>query len=287
MIAHLKGLLASTGIDHAVVDVGGVGYLVGMSSRSLSPLGAVGEAVTVHTEMLVGEDFLAWWAFPARSSVTGSGQLTGVQGVGCDVGPSPSSALEPAELHQRHSGTGQGDGRACQQGVGLKLAERIVRELKDKIRMIATGITDDRVASAAVVALAAPAFWQGRCLVRAGLLGFKPGEASMAVVRAGRTGRRRHARCAGADGAAEGGEGVNETAPNHPHSGGRYPRRAGRLLLVRKRGTEAFRCRRAARSSGEEPVEALIRELHEELVFALPRKARAIWPCLRHRPPTS
>ena len=47
MIAHLKGRLDATGVDHAVVDVGGVGYLVGASSKTLASLGAVGEAVGV------------------------------------------------------------------------------------------------------------------------------------------------------------------------------------------------------------------------------------------------
>ena len=53
MITKLKGRLDSTGLDHAIIDVAGVGYLVGASSRTLAALGPVGEAVTVHTEMLV------------------------------------------------------------------------------------------------------------------------------------------------------------------------------------------------------------------------------------------
>ena len=57
MIVHLKGRLDSFGIDHAVIDVGGVGYLVGASARTLSALGPIGEACTVFTELLVGEDF--------------------------------------------------------------------------------------------------------------------------------------------------------------------------------------------------------------------------------------
>ena len=51
MIAHLKGVLASTGLDGAVVDVNGVGYMFGASTRTLSALGRVGEAVTVYTEI--------------------------------------------------------------------------------------------------------------------------------------------------------------------------------------------------------------------------------------------
>ena len=57
MIAYLKGILAGTSADAAVVEVNGVGYLVGASSRTLAALGSVGEAVHVHTELLVGEDF--------------------------------------------------------------------------------------------------------------------------------------------------------------------------------------------------------------------------------------
>jgi Holliday junction DNA helicase RuvA len=56
MIAHLKGRLAATGADYAVIDVNGVGYLVGASAKTLEKLGIVGDPVTIHTEMLVAED---------------------------------------------------------------------------------------------------------------------------------------------------------------------------------------------------------------------------------------
>ena len=68
MIAHLKGRLESTGIDHAVIDVGGVGYLVGASSRTLAAIGPVGEAATLFTEMLVGEDFIRLVGFASAVS---------------------------------------------------------------------------------------------------------------------------------------------------------------------------------------------------------------------------
>src|SRR5436190_17185382 len=58
MIARLRGLLDSFGADHAVIDVNGVGYLVSASSRTLSSLGAIGEEVVLHTEMLVAEDVI-------------------------------------------------------------------------------------------------------------------------------------------------------------------------------------------------------------------------------------
>jgi Holliday junction DNA helicase RuvA len=138
MIAHLKGLLCSTGPDSAVVDVGGVGYLVGMSSRSLAALGSVGEAVTVHTEMLVGEEFIRLVGFASEAERDWFRLLTGVQGVGARVALAILSALDPAALHRAIAAQDKAM-VARANGVGPKLAERIVRELKDKVGTIATG----------------------------------------------------------------------------------------------------------------------------------------------------
>ena len=85
MIAKLKGLLDSTGIDHAIIDVGGVGYLVSASSRTLAALGAVGEAVTVHTEMQVSEDSIRLVGFARADERDWFRLLVGVQGVGSRV----------------------------------------------------------------------------------------------------------------------------------------------------------------------------------------------------------
>ena len=72
MIAHLKGRLDATGADYAVIDVGGVGYLVGASARTLDALGRVGEAAMLHTEMLVAEDSIRLVGFARAESATGS-----------------------------------------------------------------------------------------------------------------------------------------------------------------------------------------------------------------------
>lgn len=177
MIAHLKGLLASTGLDNAVIDVGGVGYLVGMSSRSLGALGTVGEAVTVHTEMLVGEDFLRLVGFSTETERDWFRILIGVQGVGARVALAILSALEPADLHRAIAAQDKAM-VARANGVGPKLAERIVRELKDKVGAIATGpLAIGGGASPAAVA-AGP---QSDALSALTSLGFKPGEASIAV----------------------------------------------------------------------------------------------------------
>jgi len=178
MIAHLKGLLVSTGLDSAVVDVGGVGYLIGMSSRSLSALGAVGEAVTVHTEMLVGEDFLRLVGFASETERDWFRLLTGVQGVGARVALAILSALEPAELH-RAIATQDKAMVARANGVGPKLAERIVRELKDKAGSIATGPLAIGGAPGAPVPAAGGLAADAQAALAS--LGFRPGEASIAV----------------------------------------------------------------------------------------------------------
>lgn len=178
MIAKLKGRLDSTGIDHAIIDVGGVGYLVGASSRTLSAMGPVGEAVTVHTEMLVAEDSIRLVGFSTADERDWFRLLVGVQGVGSRVALAILSALEPADLHRA---VAMGDKTMVTRanGVGPKLAERIVRELKDKVGVAPAG---SAIAAGTVVA---PAGSHGADALSAlQNLGFKPVEASAAVAAA-------------------------------------------------------------------------------------------------------
>ncbi|MCE7796619.1 Holliday junction branch migration protein RuvA [Sphingobium sufflavum] len=175
MIAHLKGLLVSTGIDSAVIEVQGVGYLVGMSSRTLSALGPVGEAVMVHTEMLVGEDFMRLVGFASGEERDWFRLLTGVQGVGARVALAILSALETAELHRAVAMQDKAM-VARANGVGPKLAERIVRELKDKIGAAPVGTA----LAAGSVTLPTGTLAQD-AMSALGNLGFKPAEASAAV----------------------------------------------------------------------------------------------------------
>lgn len=178
MIAHLKGLLVSTGIDQAVIDVGGVGYAVGLSARSLAALGSPGEAVTVHTEMLVGDDFLRLVGFASEAERDWFRLLTSVQGVGARVALAILSVLDPAELARAVS-TQDKAMVARANGVGPKLAERIVRELKDKAGTIASGPLPIGAAGAGgTVATGGPA---ADALAALASLGFRPGEASTAV----------------------------------------------------------------------------------------------------------
>lgn len=178
MIAHLKGRLHSTGIDSAVIDVGGVGYLVGASAKTLASIGPVGEAVMLHTEMLVGEDFIRLAGFATAAERDWFRLLTGVQGVGARVALAILSTLDPAELSRAIAAQDKAM-VARANGVGPKLAERIVRELKDKIGGIA--LPAGPGGAAAVAAPAGVAADAASALLN---LGFKPTEAASAVAAA-------------------------------------------------------------------------------------------------------
>ena len=176
MIAKLKGRLDSVGIDHAVIDVGGVGYLVSASARTLSALGPVGEAVTIHTEMLVGEDFMRLVGFASGEERDWFRLLTGVQGVGAKVALAILSGFEPADLHRAVAAQDKAM-VARANGVGPKLAERIVRELKDKVGGVVPGLAGAASSGAPL----SGGGHQADAMAALTGLGFKPAEASAAV----------------------------------------------------------------------------------------------------------
>jgi len=176
MIAKLTGRLDSSGAGHAVIDVGGVGYLVEASARTLDALGAVGGDVTIHTEMLVGEDFLRLLGFARAEERDWFRLLTSVQGVGAKVALAILSALEVADL-QRALASADSAMIARANGVGPKLAQRITHELKDKAGALG-GIAGSNPA------LSATSGPLGDAVTALTGLGFKPGEASAAVAAA-------------------------------------------------------------------------------------------------------
>jgi holliday junction DNA helicase RuvA len=131
MIAKLTGILDDTGPDWAVIDVGGVGYLVQCSAKTLSHLGIRGDRVVVHTEMQVSETDQRLIGFTSAGERAWFRLLTAVQGVGSKVALAILSALSVEEL-QRACAQGDAAMVARANGVGPKLASRIVNELKDK-----------------------------------------------------------------------------------------------------------------------------------------------------------
>jgi Holliday junction DNA helicase RuvA len=170
MIARLSGILAETSADGAVVDVGGVGYLVHLSTRTLDALGPVGGAVLVLTELQVREDAWTLFGFGSPHERDAFRALTSIQGVGGRLALAILSVLSPDELARA---VAQDDkamiGRA--NGVGPKLAARIANELQGKLGVVGLGGgTPTPRGGAASDALSALAN-----------LGFKPAEASAAV----------------------------------------------------------------------------------------------------------
>lgn len=131
MIAKLTGLVDSIGLDSLIIDVNGVGYLVHASSRTLSQAKTGGRA-SLLVETVVREDAITLYGFLSLAERDMFRLLTSVQGVGAKVGLAILSVLEPAALQtaiavQDKGALGQAN------GVGPKLAGRIVNELKDKV----------------------------------------------------------------------------------------------------------------------------------------------------------
>jgi len=175
MIAKLTGRLDETGADWAVIDVGGVGYLVHCSSKTRSALGLAGDACTLFTDLQVSENDLRLLGFATGEERDWFRLLTQVQGVGSKVGLAILSALSPGEL-QAACAAQDAAMVARAQGVGPKLAGRIVNELKDKAGAMPGG---------GVAAVAAPVGSASADAVSAlQNLGFKPAVAASAVAHA-------------------------------------------------------------------------------------------------------
>ena len=159
MIAKLSGVIDSLGEDRMIIDVGGVGYLVFCSARTLRAMPAAGEAVTLRIETHVREDHIHLYGFVDGIERDWFVMLQSVQGVGTRVALAILSALSPGELApaivaQDRASLGQAS------GVGPKLAARIVNELKDKVVNLAVfpvavvaGLDHDSAAGDAISAL--------------------------------------------------------------------------------------------------------------------------------------
>ncbi|ABC21889.1 Holliday junction branch migration protein RuvA [Rhodospirillum rubrum] len=131
MIAKLKGLVDSVAEDHAVIDVGGVGYLVFCPARVLTRLPSPGQAVALVVETQVREDHISLFGFLETAERDWFRLLSTVQGVGSKVALSVLSVLSAGQISQAiAAGDKAALGRAP--GVGPKLAARIASELKDK-----------------------------------------------------------------------------------------------------------------------------------------------------------
>jgi Holliday junction DNA helicase RuvA len=132
MIGKLRGVIDSYGEDYVILDVHGVGYQVHCSARTLQSLPARGEAATLSIETHVREDQIRLFGFTGDLEREWFRLLQTVQGVGVKVALAVLGTLKPADLADAIALRDKA-AVARAPGVGAKVAERIVTELKDKV----------------------------------------------------------------------------------------------------------------------------------------------------------
>ena len=137
MIGKLKGVIDSYGEDYVILDVHGVGYQVHCATRTLQALPAPGEAATLSIETYVREDQIKLFGFTSDTEREWFRLLQTVQGVGARVALSVLGTLKPSELANAIAMRDKAS-VARSPGVGNKVAERIVSELKDKAPALAS-----------------------------------------------------------------------------------------------------------------------------------------------------
>ncbi len=199
MIGRISGRLDWRGADHVLIDVRGVGYIVHVSDRTLAGMPGLGEAVSLYTELLVREDLLQLFGFPTMLEKEWHKLLTTVQGVGAKAAMAILGTLGAEGAARAIT---LGDARAIQSapGVGPKLAQRVILELKAKapgvmaagVSLAAVAGADDVVIEAEVLRAASrPATTPGAGAARAAVtadalsalinLGYGQGDAAQAV----------------------------------------------------------------------------------------------------------
>lgn len=131
MIGRIAGVILHRAADHVLIDVRGVGYIVHVSTRTAASLPPVGEAAALFTELLVREDLLQLFGFPTLLEKEWHRLLTSVQGVGAKASMAILGTLG-AEGVGRAIALGDWNAVKAAPGVGPKLAQRVVLELKEK-----------------------------------------------------------------------------------------------------------------------------------------------------------
>ncbi len=204
MIGRLTGRLDYRASDHVLIDVRGVGYIVHCSERTLAALPGPGEAVSLYTDLVVREDLMQLFGFTSLAEKEWHRLLMGVQGVGAKVSLAILGALGPDGV-SRAIALGDWAAVKAAKGVGPKLAQRIVLDLKDKapsVMAMGNGEGDsmpvpgpdviepaaEPVVPSAAMSRTGPdraaANAQADALSALGNLGYAPGEAAAAVAEA-------------------------------------------------------------------------------------------------------
>jgi Holliday junction DNA helicase RuvA len=132
MIASLNGKIESMNSDAAIINVGGVGFRVFMPTSSLTTIGRAGDTVKVYTHMHVREDNIALYGFPSTEELWLFETLLGVTGLGPKLSLAMLSTLTPDQITTAIA-TGSVEMLDMIPGIGKKVANRIILELKEKI----------------------------------------------------------------------------------------------------------------------------------------------------------
>lgn len=179
MIGRLSGTLVSAEAETVLIDVGGVGYEVGVSTRTRAALPALGAPVTLAIETLVREDAIALYGFLDAGERAAFRTLLGVQGVGAKLALALLSAFSPGEIARAVAAK---DAKALTRasGVGPRLAARLVTELAGKPGFLETAI--DTAAPGAAPLPAQPAL--ADALSALTQLGYRRSEAEPALAEA-------------------------------------------------------------------------------------------------------
>lgn len=195
MIGRLAGRLDYRGVDHVLIDVRGVGYIVHVSDRVMASLPRTGEAVALYTDLLVREDLLQLFGFATLAEKEWHRLLMTVQGVGAKASMAILGALGDDGV-SRAIALGDWNAIARAKGIGPKTAQRVVNELKDKapaVMSMAVGRAPaaDNAGDDDVIERAAPRpapvgqpGAQSEALSALVNLGYAPGDAAAAVAQA-------------------------------------------------------------------------------------------------------
>ncbi len=196
MIGKITGRIEYRSTDHVLIDVRGVGYLVYCSERTLAGLPGVGEVAAVYTDLLVREDLMQLFGFTTLAEKEWHRLLTSVQGVGAKASLAILGALGPDGV-SRAIALGDWNAVKVAKGVGPKIAQRVVLDLKDKApSMMAMGGTVaealgdqeaeviEAPAKRKTPALAPNTSAQSEALSALSNLGYAPGDAAGAVAQA-------------------------------------------------------------------------------------------------------
>ena len=194
MIGRVAGTVLHRGTDHVVIDVRGVGYVVQCSERTLAALPGAGQATALWTDLLVREDLLQLFGFPTLLEKEWHRLLTSVTGVGARASMAILGTLGPEGVG-RAIALGDWSAVRAAPGVGPKIAQRVVNELRDRAPAVmalggaldAAPAAGGEVLEVVAVGAAAPrpaAAAQAEALSALGNLGYGPGEAATAVAEA-------------------------------------------------------------------------------------------------------